>query len=89
VTVDIEHTYIGDLVVTLHPPAALGIPPVELHRRAGGATDNLKTTYDEVNRPALAALKGKKPKGTWTLEVSDQEAQDVGRIRSFSLEMGL
>jgi subtilisin family serine protease len=58
VTVDIEHTYIGDLIVTVKPPASLGVTPIILHNRQGGTTDNLKKTYDEVNAPGLATLKG-------------------------------
>jgi subtilisin-like proprotein convertase family protein len=88
VAVDLDHTYIGDLVVRLLPPAALGAAPVLLHDRSGGGTDNLKVTYDAVNAPALAALKGKDPSGTWTLEVSDTARSDRGTLRSLRLEMG-
>jgi subtilisin family serine protease len=88
VAVDLDHTFIGDLVVRLLPPAALGAAPVLLHDRAGGGTDNLKVTYDAVNAPALAALKGKDPSGTWTLEVSDTARADRGTLRSLRLEMG-
>jgi subtilisin family serine protease len=88
VTVDIEHTFIGDLVVSVAPPSAAGVGPVILHNREGGGTDNLKKTYDEVNAPGLVALKGKSPQGTWRLVVSDRERQDTGKIRSFTLELG-
>ena len=57
VGVDIEHTYIGDLVLILHAPADMGVVPVILHDHLGGATDNIKKTYDEVNAPGLAAFK--------------------------------
>ncbi|MGJ5631576.1 S8 family serine peptidase [Nostoc sp. CALU 1950] len=88
VNVDIEHTYIGDLVVTLLPPVQIGILPIILHDRQGGATDNIKTTYDEVNTPKLAAFKGKNPQGTWTLEVADKANADTGKIRSLTIEIG-
>jgi len=88
VTVDIEHTFIGDLVVTLKSPAGLSVSPIKLHNREGGGAHNLKKTYDSVNAPGLVALNGKSPQGTWTLEVADKAAADVGRIRSFTLEMG-
>ncbi|MFN6541254.1 MAG: S8 family serine peptidase [Nostoc sp. EkiNYC01] len=87
VTVDIEHTYIADLIVTLNPPASTGVPPIILHDRLGGSTDNIKTTYDEVNTPKLAAFKGKSPQGTWTLEVADKANLDTGKIRSFTIEI--
>jgi len=89
VTVDIEHTYIGDLIVSVKPPASVGVNPVILHNRQGGSTDNLKKIYDEVNAPSLAVFKDKSPTGTWTLEVADKARRDVGKIRSFTLEMTL
>ena len=87
VSVDIEHTFIGDLIVSIKPPASIGVAPIILHSREGGPTDNLKKTYDEINAPGLVALKNKSPQGTWTLVVTDKERQDTGRIRSFTLEM--
>ncbi len=89
VSVDIEHTYIGDLIVSVKPPASTGVNSITLHNREGGALDNIKKTYDEVNAPGLVALKSKSPQGTWTLIVEDKEKQDTGRIRSFTLEMKL
>jgi len=87
VAVDIEHTYIGDLVVTLRPPESMAVNPVILHNRRGGSMDNIKKTYDEVNVPELATFKGKNPAGSWILEVADKARLDVGKIRSFTLEM--
>jgi subtilisin family serine protease len=89
VTVDIEHTYIGDLVVSIRPPAATAVPAIALHTNRGGGTNNLRATYDRISTPALASLAGKKPLGTWTLSVKDTAAVDTGRIRSVSLEMRL
>lgn len=89
VTVDIEHTYIGDLIVRVQPPASTGVSAVTLHNREGGSADNIKKTYDEVNAPGLAALRGKSPQGTWTLIVDDKAKQDTGKIRSFTLELKL
>ena len=85
VAVDLDHTFIGDLVLKLLPPAVLGIAPVVLHNQAGGGTDNIKKTYDEVNTPALTSLKGKDPSGTWTLEVADKARADTGTLRSLRL----
>lgn len=88
VSVDIEHTYIGDLVVTLKAPVEMGVDPMLLHNREGAATGNIKKTYDEVNAPGLAACKGKSPQGTWALEVADKAQRDIGKMRSFTLELG-
>jgi subtilisin-like proprotein convertase family protein len=87
VEVDIEHTYIGDLLVTLTPPPALKLPPVLLHNNAGGGEDNLRAKYDGVNTAALKTLTGKSPAGTWTLVVKDTARGDVGRIRALTLTM--
>jgi len=87
IAVDIEHTYIGDLVVTIVPPPSTGVLPVVLHNREGGGADNIKKTYDDVNTLALSAFKGKRPQGTWTLVVQDKERLDTGKIRSLTLEM--
>jgi subtilisin family serine protease len=87
VTVDIEHTYIGDLVVSVEPPTSMGVAPVILHNREGRGTDNIKKTYDEISTPGLAAFTGKSPQGTWTLVVQDKERLDTGKIRSFTLEL--
>ena len=87
VNVDIEHTFIGDLIVTLFPPVQTGVLPVILHNRQGGATDNIKTTYDEINTLKLAAFKGKSPEGTWTLQVADKADADIGKIRSLTIEI--
>ncbi len=89
VTVDIEHTYIGDLIVSIKPPTATGVSAIRLHNLEGGSTDNLKKTYDQINAPGLVALNGKSPKGTWTLVVEDKARLDTGKIRSFTLEMTL
>ncbi len=85
--VDIEHTYIGDLVVTLESPPAIGIGPVVLHNREGRGTDNIKKTYDAVSTPALAAFSGKSPAGQWSLVVKDRARLDTGRIRSVTLAL--
>ncbi len=84
-SVDIEHTYIGDLVVKLLAPSG---DKVTVHDRTGAGTDHLNTVYDMSNSPALGALLGKSPKGTWKLEVRDRARQDTGMIRAFRLEMG-
>ena len=88
VSVDIEHTYIGDLIVSVKPPAATAVAAVILHSREGGSNDNIKTTFDEISTPTLSAIKNKSPQGTWVLIVEDKERQDTGKIRSFTLEIG-
>jgi len=89
VAVDVEHTYIGDLVVTLRPPAATGVGAIVLHDRKGGGANDIKKTYDAVSTPGLAALSGKSPKGTWKLTVKDAERRDTGTLKSVTLTLYL
>jgi subtilisin-like proprotein convertase family protein len=83
VHVDIQHTYIGDLIVRLVGPDGTRI---DLHRRQGGGADDLILTFEESSVPALGTYLGKDIRGTWSLEVSDHARQDIGRLRRWSLE---
>ena len=85
--VDIEHTYIGDLVIKVVPPTSTGVSSVLLHNRIGGGTINLHTTYDVTTTPDLLPLIGKNPKGQWSLTVQDKEKLDTGRILQFSVTL--
>ena len=89
VEVDIEHTYVGDLIVSLFPPsdniAAHTEQPILLHNRLGGGKNNLKRTYNLSNAPDLQKMVGQSPEGTWTLQVTDEARYDTGLIRGFSL----
>jgi subtilisin-like proprotein convertase family protein len=89
VEVDIEHSYIGDLVVRVVPPGTSGMDPLTLHDRTGGSTHNLKKTFDSANTPDVGKAIGKVAQGTWTLEVQDKAREDTGRILSYALEIGL
>ena len=84
VHIDIEHTYIGDLIVHVKAP---GGERIALHNKAGGSTDNLRKTFDVINTPALAALLGTTQTGTWTLEVKDTATADKGKIVRFGVEL--
>lgn len=57
VSVDISHTYIGGLLVSLVSPAGTTAP---LHKRAGSWTDNnIITTYTPATKPALQTRRGR------------------------------
>ena len=89
ISVDIEHTYIGDLIVDVVPPDSMGTGPVNVHSKSGEGTQNLKKSFDRVNTPGLQALVGKNPQGVWKLKVQDKAGDDQGQVKSFSLEMSL
>jgi subtilisin family serine protease len=86
-TVEILHSYIGDLIVSLIPPTELGLEKIILHNRSGGATRNLKKTFDALTIPALANFQGKIIKGTWKLEVQDLAVRDEGQLVKFGVEL--
>ncbi|HVK82518.1 MAG TPA: proprotein convertase P-domain-containing protein [Kofleriaceae bacterium] len=77
VSVDIAHTYRGDLVVTLLKD---GVEKKTLHDGAGGGEDNLVQTYT-----LSAAEVGASPNGRWQLEVVDTASQDTGTVKSVKL----
>ena len=89
VSIEILHTYIGDLIISLIPPSQFGAQAVELHNRSGGGTRDLKRTFDPSTTPGLARLAGKSAQGTWTLRIQDKAARDVGALVRFGLELTL
>ena len=84
VGVNIKHPYIGDLRVTLSSPGG----KVEmLHAQLGGSNDNLVATYDSASPGVLAAMLGQPMKGDWVLNVSDRAARDVGKFKSWKIDL--
>jgi len=87
VHLEIKHTYIGDLLVNLLPPANSSEAPVTLHSGEGEDQDDLIKTYDIHNTPDLKRFVGKNLQGDWMLEVADNADEDEGKIVSLSLEL--
>jgi subtilisin family serine protease len=85
VQVKLEHTYIGDLVISLIPPAGSGLPTVVLHNRSGGSRNDIDTQYDVSNTPALAAIAGTQCNGAWTIRVEDKAAIDSGTLTQIGI----
>ena len=86
VEVDISHTYISDLVLTLTAPSGKSIL---LHNRAGGSSDNITTTYSFENLSALVDLRGESAVGDWALTLQDLAARDTGKLNFWRLEFEL
>jgi subtilisin-like proprotein convertase family protein len=82
VSVDIAHTWIGDLRVSLQSPAGT---EVVLHDGAGGSEHNLVRTFTATTTPLLASLAGQVVTGTWRLKVADRAAQDIGKLNGWRL----
>ncbi|MCC0096211.1 S8 family peptidase [Streptomyces flavotricini] len=76
VSVDIKHTYIGDLKVDLVAPDG---SVYNLHNRSGGSADNIVKTYT-VNASSEVA------NGVWKLRVNDNANVDTGKIDSWALQ---
>ncbi|MBL8784985.1 MAG: proprotein convertase P-domain-containing protein [Deltaproteobacteria bacterium] len=79
VKVSIDHSWIGDLVVTLVKDGV----SAKLYDGAGVAGTGLDQTF------TVTAFKGKALKGKWSLVVVDTAADDVGTLKSWTLNATL
>jgi subtilisin-like proprotein convertase family protein len=85
VSLNITHSYIGDLRVELVSPAGRR---VLLHGQLGGSQDNLIVTYDSaMSGSPLAALIGQEARGAWLLRVADVVRLDKGMLNQWSVEI--
>ena len=75
ITVDIRHTYKGDLKVDLVAPDGT---LYNIHNRSGGSADNVTGTFSRN-------LSSEVLNGTWRLRVNDNAGGDVGYINSWSI----
>ena len=76
-SLNITHSYIGDLKVVLASPSGTRYV---VHNRSGGSADNIAI----VDLP-LGVFTGEPANGAWKLRVSDLAAYDTGTIDSWSL----
>ncbi|HOX46141.1 MAG TPA: proprotein convertase P-domain-containing protein [Myxococcota bacterium] len=72
---NVAHTYVGDLSITL----GHGGTDVVVWDNAGGSAQDIHQTFNLTNWNGQAAS------GTWTLKAVDGAAQDTGRIESWKL----
>lgn len=100
VTVDVDHTWTGDLTISLLNPSG---QRVVLSDRRGGSRDDFRETvfdsdaslaiasgtppFRNTFRPEgnLADFRNRPADGVWTLEVRDRAFQDGGSLRSWGL----
>ncbi len=76
-SLNIAHTFIGDLVVKLTTPDG---KVVTVHSKTGGSDDHIIKSYD-----LTAALKSVQSTGQYKLAVQDLVARDIGQLKSWSL----
>ncbi|GAB4213880.1 MAG: hypothetical protein OHK0013_38150 [Sandaracinaceae bacterium] len=85
VDLDIQHSYIADLRVSLRAPSGT---EVVLHDHQGGSRRALQTTFDwDARRGVLQQLAGQNARGRWALVVRDSVGADSGTLRTFSLRL--
>ncbi len=84
VAVNIAHTFINDLLVTLIAPDDTRFI---LHNRTGGSAHDILTAYAVATTPyqSLTALAGTGTAGMWKLKVQDLSAHDVGTLNSWAV----
>ena len=86
ISVDITHTYIGDLKVELFTPWQ---ERIILHNHSGYWADNIKKTYSENEIPKLGSLRGRDCKGIWALNVMDAVGLDTGTLNRWEIKTKL
>jgi M6 family metalloprotease-like protein len=84
VSIDIIHTFIGDLQVELEAPSG---KKAMLHDKKGGSTIDIKETYFSDSVQTLADLEGEFVNGNWALHIKDLALNDTGRLNWWKIEM--
>jgi subtilisin-like proprotein convertase family protein len=101
VTVDLDHTFLGDLVITIISPAGT---EVVLISNSCGEFSNMNAVFDDEGMPfvcgnnpaiggtvsplgSLSTFNGESAFGDWTLRISDTAPADGGALNGFSLEI--
>lgn len=84
VRLDVSHTYISDLLVSLTSPSNT---QVMLHTFAGGSADNINAEYTVVSLPQLSQFLDENVSGEWNLHVADHSGLDVGKLNKWEIEI--
>lgn len=101
VNLEIDHTYLEDLIVTLISPAGTR---VALISNTCGELNNINAVFDDEGDPipcsgnpaisgtvsplgSLASLEGESILGEWILEIQDVAPTDGGELLAFSLDI--
>jgi subtilisin family serine protease len=86
VSVDVEHSYLGDLEISLIAPNGLTIL---LQSRTLGRRTRLQATYSLQTNPTLRQLLNQSAAGRWQLRLVDYAQLNTGRLRSWQLNLGV
>ena len=83
VSLQIRHTWRGDLRIAITPPNGDGILLLD---RVGGSQDDVVMSFRSADNPGLFdSLVGSSAHGHWTLRVEDHAQHDVGVIQKWGL----
>ncbi len=82
VTIDLNHTHLGDLSLSLVTPRG---EVLLLQGRTLGRQTTLQQTYTPQNAPLLQRAIGKASQGTWYLWIVDHAVQDTGLLNRWQL----
>ena len=98
---DITHTFVGDLDITLTSPAGTA---VQVHDEGGGGDDDMLVTYGDLGVPhgsldftcdcvmqgspgGLVNFTGESSTGTWTLDIFDNFGADTGVLNEWCVRV--
>jgi subtilisin-like proprotein convertase family protein/S1-C subfamily serine protease len=83
IAVDVEHSFVGDLTLTLTAPDGKSYV---LRRNKGGRSRDLVGVFGDTlaSETSLASL-SKSPAGSWKLKAVDGAAQDAGTLRQWKV----
>jgi bacillolysin len=82
-SVNIEHSYTRDLIITLLNPVG---GRVVLHDRKGLPGKNIVRTYNLGSVPKLRTCIGERVQGEWALKIADNAKENTGSLVRWSLK---
>lgn len=86
ISVTIDHTFLGDLQISLISPAN---QTVLLQSRSLGRSTRLQSTYTLQTTPLLRRFLNQPAQGRWQLRVVDAAESDTGTLNNWTLTLGV
>ena len=86
VSLDLNHSFLGDLEIWLRSPNDRAIL---LQNRGLGRLENLNKTYSVETVPLLKQAIAQSAAGVWQLQIIDHAPAHVGRLKRWTLRLGV
>jgi subtilisin-like proprotein convertase family protein len=86
INLELEHSFLGDLEISLIAPSKRTIL---LQARTLGRRTTWQATYSPQSNPALSRCVGQSAQGAWQLKVVDAALGDTGTLKNWQLTLGL